>query len=186
MCPVWLGYFLLNPLRRVLEDPRKMLGSFVSPGMTVLEPGCGMGYFTLPLAQMVGEQGRVVAVDVQAKMLGNLRRRAARAGLLDRIDIRLGRGNALGVEDLSGMVDLAVALHVVHEVPSRESFLREVREALKSGGRFLMVEPKHHVSQGEFAETLSAARGVGFQEEPLAVKLRGRAALLVKPAGGPR
>ena len=58
LCPPWVGYLLLNPLRRLLENPDKMLGQFVQDGMVVLEPGCGMGYFTLPLARMVGPEGR--------------------------------------------------------------------------------------------------------------------------------
>ena len=53
-CPRWFGYFLINPFRRFLENPRRILGPLVREGMTVLEPGCGMGYFTLPLGRMVG------------------------------------------------------------------------------------------------------------------------------------
>ena len=63
ICPSWLGYFLINPLRKLLENPDKILGQFVREGMTVLEPGCGMGFFTLPLARMVGPKGRVVVAD---------------------------------------------------------------------------------------------------------------------------
>ncbi|MBW1851713.1 MAG: methyltransferase domain-containing protein [Deltaproteobacteria bacterium] len=117
ICPNWVGYiFLLNPLRKLLENPDKILGRFVREGMIVLEPGCAMGYFTLPLARMVGPQGRVVAVEIQANMLSVLGRRARKAGLLDRMDLRhIGEGG-LGVEDLSGKVDFAAALHMVHEV----------------------------------------------------------------------
>ena len=68
--------------------------------MVVLEPGCGMGFFTLELARRVGKPGRVVAVDLQPKMLDGLRRRAKRAGLLDRLDIRRTEVDTLGVADL--------------------------------------------------------------------------------------
>lgn len=81
VCPWWIGYFLASPIRRISFDPRKILAPFVSEGMTVLEPGPGMGFFTLELARAVGPKGRVVAVDVQAKMLAALERRARRAGL---------------------------------------------------------------------------------------------------------
>ena len=78
VCPPWVGYLLLNPLRRFFENPNKLFGAFVREGMTVLEPGCGMGYFTLPLAEMVGASGKVIVVDVhrernavrEAKKLG--------------------------------------------------------------------------------------------------------------------
>lgn len=73
VCPWWLGYWLVSPLRRLWEHPVRMLGPFVREGMLVLEPGCGMGFFTLDLARMVGPRGRVVAVDVQERMLAGSR-----------------------------------------------------------------------------------------------------------------
>ena len=89
VCPHWVGYLLINPLRKLFENPNKILGPFVQEGMIVLEPGCGMGYFTLPLARMVGPKGRIVAVDIQPKMLSGLRRRAQKAGLLSRIEFAI-------------------------------------------------------------------------------------------------
>jgi ubiquinone/menaquinone biosynthesis C-methylase UbiE len=148
--------------------------------MIVLEPGCGMGYFTLPLARMVGAKGQVVAVDIQSKMLSTLRRRARRAGLLDRIELRHIRDDGLGVEDFSGKVDLALALHVVHEVPNQTSFFTDIWQTLKQGSKLLIVEPKGHVSQDEFAESVSAAENIGFVPEALSIKVRDRAVLLIK------
>jgi len=49
VCPWWLGYFLAHPLRRRIHDPVGILRPFVSEGMTVLEPGPGMGFFTVEL-----------------------------------------------------------------------------------------------------------------------------------------
>ena len=81
VCPWWIGYFLASPLRKLRQDPHAVLSPFVREGMVVLEPGPGMGFFTLELARLVGPRGRVVAVDVQARMLSGLRRRARRAKL---------------------------------------------------------------------------------------------------------
>ena len=78
VCPRWLGYFLLCPLRRLGQKPEKILAPFVSEGMTALDIGPGMGYFSLPMAQMVGPGGKVLCVDVQEKMLRSLGSRAAR------------------------------------------------------------------------------------------------------------
>src|SRR6267143_1226690 len=122
VCPWWLGYLLLLPLRRIWQNPRSLLGTLVREGMTVLEPGPGMGFFTLDVARMVGPGGRVVAVDVQERMLKVLRRRARKAGLLDRIDIRHAEPGRLGVEDLAGRVDLVLAIFVVHEMPEAGAF----------------------------------------------------------------
>ena len=181
ICPFWVGYFLVNPLRKFLEDPDTMLGPFVREAMIVLEPGCGMGYFTLPLARMVGPQGRVVAVDVQPRMLSALGRRARKAGLADRIDIRQAGVDGLGVEDLSGQVNFAAVLHVVHEVPDQTAFFTEVWKALKPGGKLLIVEPKGHVSPEEFERTVAVTKKIGFESEALRGKLRGRGAVLTKP-----
>jgi ubiquinone/menaquinone biosynthesis C-methylase UbiE len=181
VCPFWLGYLLINPLRRLLENPDRMLGPFVRDGMIVLEPGCGMGYFTLPLARMVGPKGRVVAVEIQPKMLSVVGRRARKAGLSDRIELRHIEAEGLGIEDLSGKVDLAVALHVVHEVPDQAYFFTEVWKALKPGSRLLVVEPKGHVSLDQFKQTIAASEKIGFRPESMPNEMGGRRALLTKP-----
>ncbi|OPX39086.1 MAG: methyltransferase type 11 [Desulfobacteraceae bacterium 4484_190.2] len=181
VCPFWVGYLLLNPLRKLLENPGKILGQFVREGMIVLEPGCGMGFFTLPLARMVGPLGKVIAVEVQAKMLSALERRAQKANLLDRIELRQVGAEGLGVEDFFGQVDFAVAIHMVHEVPEQAIFFTEVFKALKSGGKLLVIEPKGHVSESQFEQTLATAENAGFRQEPLPGKVGGRSGFLVKP-----
>jgi SAM-dependent methyltransferase len=150
--------------------------------MTVLEPGPGMGFFTLDLARLVGPRGRVVAVDVQPRMLAGLRRRARRAGLLDRIDARLTTGDTLGVGDLEGRVDLVLAFAVVHEVPDAARLFAEAASALRPGGRLLLAEPAGHVSEEEFAATLAAAAGAGLRLESRPAIRRSRAVMLVKPS----
>jgi ubiquinone/menaquinone biosynthesis C-methylase UbiE len=184
VCPPWIGYLLLNPLRKLLENPEKILGPLVQLGMIVLEPGCGMGYFTLPLARMVGSNGRVVAVEVQPKMLSVLSRRAQKAGLSDRIELRQTKAESLGVEYLLGKVDFATALHMVHEVPDQSSFFAEVLNTLKPGGKLFVIEPKNHVSQQQFDETIAIAKKTGFKIEAGASKAGGRRALLLKPLVG--
>lgn len=180
VCPPWVGYILLNPLRKFIENPDKLLGPFVREGMTVLEPGCGMGFFTLPLARMVGPQGRVVAVEVQEKMLSVLSRRARKAKLLGRMDLRHIGKDGLGIKDLSNRVDFTAAIHVVHEVPDQMVFFKEVWEALKPGGKLLVIEPKGHISPKEFQQSLSEAKETGFHPEALPKGMDGRKALLVK------
>jgi tRNA A58 N-methylase Trm61 len=163
-----------------MYDPGKILVSYVREGMTVLEPGPGMGFFTLELARRVGASGRVVAVDIQPRMLGGLKRRAAKAGLLDRLDIRLAQPGSLGLAGLTAMVDFALAFSVVHEMPSASSFFTEAGQALKSGAGLLFVEPTGHVSAAQFeAELVAAVRaGLTLTERPTI--RRSHAALLKK------
>jgi ubiquinone/menaquinone biosynthesis C-methylase UbiE len=174
VCPWWLGYSLLLPLRRLVEPPTRLLGPWVREGMLVIEPGCGMGFFTLDLARMVGGTGRVVAVDVQERMLAGLRRRAARAGLTERVETRLATAEGLGLADLAGRVDLVVAIHVVHEVPDTRAFFAELTAALKPGAVLLVIEPKGHVSAAQLERSLEAAVAAGLElvERPVAGKPR--------------
>jgi ubiquinone/menaquinone biosynthesis C-methylase UbiE len=162
VCPRWLGYFLVSPIRRLLQNPEKILRPFVAPGMTVLEPGCGMGFFTLDLARLVGDEGRVVAVDIQPKMLQGLSRRARRAGLEQRIETRLAGADGLAIGDLAGEVDFTLAYWMVHELPDIERFFVELHESLRPGGKVLLVEPKGHVSSSSFAGQLELAARAGL------------------------
>jgi ubiquinone/menaquinone biosynthesis C-methylase UbiE len=166
VCPWWIGYLLVSPLRKLLQDPAAILGPFVREGMTVLEPGPGMGFFTLEAARRVGPKGRVVAVDLQPRMLAALRRRAERAGLAGRIEARQVGPDSLGIDDLAGKVDLALALLVVHELPDAGRFFAEVRRTLAPGGRVLVVEPRGHVSPAAFEESLAAAERCGLRRAP--------------------
>jgi ubiquinone/menaquinone biosynthesis C-methylase UbiE len=163
-----------------MQKPEELLRPYVWPGMIVLEPGPGMGFFTLPLAEMIGEQGRVIAVDVQLRMLKSLRRRAAKAGLAARIEMRQAVADSLRVGDLAGSVDLVLAFAVVHEVPSAERFFREAAASLKPGGRVLFVEPAGHVTQERFAEEVAAARSCGLALVDRPQFRRSQAVLLAK------
>ncbi len=180
VCPWWLGYFLISPLRRWAQNPAKILDGYVREGMTVLEPGPGMGHFTLELARRVGPSGRVVAVDVQAKMLQRLTRRAAKAGLLDRIEIRQASPGSMSIADLAGKVDFTLAFALVHEVPDASVFFAETATASRPGAQILFAEPKGHLTEEEFTDEVTAARQSGFiLEESLSVP-RSYAILLKK------
>jgi ubiquinone/menaquinone biosynthesis C-methylase UbiE len=162
VCPWWLGYLLLAPMRRISQPPKRILGPFVRPGMLVVEPGCGMGFFTLDLARMVSPRGRVVAVDLQPKMLAGLRRRVARAGLEGTVEIRQARPDRLGIDDLAGQVDVVPAIYVVHELQDAAAFFAEVARALKPEGTLLVLEPPLHVSRAVFESSLALAVGAGL------------------------
>jgi len=58
-----------NGFRKLFQNPAKILGSYIWPGMTVIDIGFGPGTFTLTMAKMVGEKGTVKAIDVQSEMV---------------------------------------------------------------------------------------------------------------------
>jgi len=161
VCPWWLGYLLACPLRRVFGES-KILAGYVREGMTVFEPGPGMGFFTLELARLVGDSGRVIAVDIQPRMIERLRRRAAKAGVSARIETRLVSPDSFGIADLAGTVDFTLAFAVVHELPSAGQFFREAAIASKPGARLLFAEPTGHVTASMFDAEIQAARDAGF------------------------
>jgi SAM-dependent methyltransferase len=162
VCPWWIGYLLASPARRLLYRPERLLQPYVRAGMTILEPGPGMGFFTLDLARMAGPSGRVVAVDIQRRMLDGLKRRAAKAGLLERLDIRLARPDSMGLADLAHAVDFALAFAVVHEMPSGNAIFAEIAAALKPGACLLLVEPAGHVTAAQFRAQLEDAGHAGL------------------------
>jgi len=165
ICPWWLCYSFDNPLRRIFHKPEPLLAPYLKPGMIAVDIGCGMGYFTLGLANLAGPGGRVIAVDLQQRMLDALERRARRAGVADRIVLHRCRPESLGVE---GPVDFALVFWMAHEVPDKPRFFREIFALLKTGGRLLLVEPKFHVTLRIFERTLAVCREAGFRalEEP--------------------
>ncbi len=163
ICPWWLGYWLICPVRLVWQSPREILAPYVRAGMTVLEPGPGMGYFTLELARLVGPSGRAIAVDVQPKMIDRLKRRAAKDGLLDRLEARTAPAESMGIADLQASVDFTLAFAVVHEFPDAGRFFVEVASASKPGATILLAEPSGHVKGTAFDAELQAANAAGFE-----------------------
>ena len=180
VCPWWIGYLLACPWRRYAQDPEKILGPYLREGMTVLEPGPGMGFFTLEAARRVGSSGRVIAVEIQPKMLHRLRRRAEKAGLLGRLDARLAVPESMNLDDLDGQVDFAFAFAVVHEMPDTDSFFLQTARCLKPGASLLLAEPPGHVKAERFEKELAAAVRAGFSLVDRPVIPRSRAALFKK------
>lgn len=161
VCPWWLAYSFDNPLRRLFHNPEKILRPFVREGMRVVDIGCGMGFFSLAMARMVGEAGSVVSVDLQPKMIEVLERRARKVGLEGRIHAHLCGQDRIEVD---GPFDFALTFWMVHEVPNSRGFLGEIYSLLSSEGRYLIAEPKGHTSVEDFRKTLETAREVGFKE----------------------
>jgi ubiquinone/menaquinone biosynthesis C-methylase UbiE len=163
VCPFWVGYLLINPLRKLFENPDTLLRPYITSGMTVLDIGSGMGFFSLPIARMVGAEGKVICVDVQEKMLKSLEKRSRKAGLSDRIETRICHQSSLGLDDLDEEIDFALAFAVVHEVPNVTRFFDEICNTLKPTGKLLLAEPKGHVSEKDFNRTISVAQQNRFK-----------------------
>jgi ubiquinone/menaquinone biosynthesis C-methylase UbiE len=158
----WIDRILAKPIRYLFETPARLLKGYVEDGMTVLDVGCGAGYYSLGMAQSVGPKGRVIAVDTETDAIATLRRKADEAGLSERIETRVCSGQDLGVGDLSGQVDFALGVYVVHHAGDAGSLMSDVHRALRPGGKFLVVEPRHHASAADCEATEAAARAAGL------------------------
>ncbi|MDI6753931.1 MAG: methyltransferase domain-containing protein [Thermodesulfobacteriota bacterium] len=179
ICPWRLAYLFDNPLRRLLHNPKKILGAYVHPGMTVLDLGCGMGFFSLALARLVGKEGAVFSVDLQEEMLQVLKKRALRAGVADRIQTHRSSPEDLG---LTARVDFILAFWMVHEVPDRAKLFRQLKPLLRASGHLLIAEPKIHVSAEDFQEALDLAGGEGWRHiADVRVRFSRAAVLRVSP-----
>lgn len=162
VCPIWIGYLLASPIRKLFQNPNKILSPYITKDMTVLDVGCAMGFFSLPAAKMVGQNGKVICLDIQKEMIEALGKRASKAGLINRIEPRLCNENSLSLNDLTDKIDFAFAIAVVHEVPDASAFFAEVYKTLKAKHKFLVVEPKGHISVGDFEKTISIAKAKRF------------------------
>jgi len=159
VCPSFLSFFLDNRFRKLLFRPDRILGPYIREGMTVADIGCGPGFFTVPLARMVGPSGRVYAVDLQQAMLDKVDRKAAKAGMADRIVLHRCPTDSLGLE---ASLDFALCFWMLHEVPSPEHLLVELAALLKSGAPLLLAEPWAHVRRRRFDAAVAVAVENGF------------------------
>ncbi len=160
VCPWWLAYTFDNPVRKLFHQPPKILGPFIEKGMRVMDVGCGMGFFSIGMAKMVGDEGSVYSVDLQQKMLDITKKRAKRAGLDARILPHRCGPDKLGIEV---QVDFILAFWMVHEVKDKKSFFSELRSNLVPGGKILIAEPKMHVFPEAFQNTLETAQSTGLR-----------------------
>ena len=163
ICPWWLGYILASPVRRLLYAPEEVIRPYITEGMNVLDIGCGMGFFSIPAARLVGDSGKVVCVDLQEKMIKGLIKRAEKAGVLHRIDARTCSLSSLELNDIAGKIDFALAFALIHEVPDKARLLSEIGDTMKQTGKLLIAEPTGHVSKTEFHDTVAIAQKAGFE-----------------------
>ena len=160
VCTWWHAYSFDNPLRKLVHSPRKVLGAYVEDGMTVMDVGCGMGHFSIGMAKMVGNEGKVFSVDLQPKMLEITQKRAKRADLMRRIFPHHCKPDKIGIDE---KVDFILTFWMVHEVVDQESLFSELRSNLTDRGKILTAEPKMHVSRENFQKTLEIAQSTGLR-----------------------
>ena len=177
VCPWQLAPIIDNRLRPLIHNPEKIFSPYVTRGMTVLDVGCGAGFTSIGLARLVGEEGMVIAADLQSKMLRMVKERAIREGLADRIRTHLCSRDKVGLRE---ELDFAIAFFMVHEVPDVQSFLEEIHTLLKPEARFFITEPKIHVGLRAFQQIMQKAQVIGFEISERPSVIFGRTVLFKK------
>lgn len=166
-----------NFLRPIIHNPAKIFAPFIKAGMRVMDVGCGAGFATIGIARLVGDEGKVVAVDVQPEMLAKVARRVKRAGLDQRVEISQSASDRLQVE---GRFDFVNAFYMVHEVPDTAAFFKQIHARLHPQSQFLVVEPIFHVSRGKFKKMIQVAENNGFIKSGAPAIRASRAVVLTK------
>ncbi len=178
VCPVELAGGLDNKIRRLFQNPYRILKPYILPGMKVFELGCGPGYFTPVIAELAGESGRVVAADLQDDMLNILKGKIAGTLFEKRIEIHKCGNNNIGYNGNAGFI---YAFYVIHEIPDKERLFSELYGMLDPGGRMLIVEPPFHVSGKEFSAMMGIILAAGFRVVKYPKMFPNRSVLLEKP-----
>lgn len=158
------SFALDNFLRKLVHSPARIVGPYLKEGDTAVDLGCGPGFFTVALTELVGSSGRVIAVDLQQEMLDRVQAKLANLqdkNALTRVTLHQCTKDEIGLDE-SIKADFVLAFYMVHETPDQRRFFQQVRQLLKPTGSFLIVEPPFHVSKKAFAHTLDYAEQAGL------------------------
>jgi ubiquinone/menaquinone biosynthesis C-methylase UbiE len=160
VCPLENANKLDGWYRKFMHNPNKILRDNVKPNMTVLDFGCGPGFFSIEAANLVGDKGKVIAADLQQGMLDIVQSKIQNTYLEKRLILHKCDSDKIG---LNTNIDFAYIFYVVHEVPNQKSLFKEIYSILKPNCRLLIVEPKFHVSEIDFANMLKLTESIGFK-----------------------
>ena len=163
-CPSWLGWMVEmdNPFTETNRASVIIRLLKLQAGMKVLDAGCGPGRLAIPIAQAIGPQGELTALDLQAGMLARTQEKARTAGLSNIRFVQAGLGEGKLEEDY---YDRALLVTVLGEIPNQAAALKEIFAALKPGGLLSVTEVifDPHFQSRETVQRVAGA--AGFQEK---------------------
>ena len=152
---------LLDPLRRLSGPPRRLIEPYVKDDQLVADLGCGSGYYTLALAELVGSGGKVYAVDLDKKAIRALVKKAEKGGY------RNIEAHAVSAADVSFIKDRSVDFVLANGLlcsmaNSRQSAVNEIKRILKSTGKAYISlgfgPPLGFVDEAEWQKILEGFR----------------------------
>jgi ubiquinone/menaquinone biosynthesis C-methylase UbiE len=158
--PLEKARFLESRFRLLVQNPRKILKKHIRPNMTVLDLGCGTGYFTLEIARLLNKRGKVIATDVQKGMLEILKQKLINCDLQLQIQIHNNAENNLNIAE---KVDFIFAFYSFHEMKYIDNIISEFAKIVKSDTKILISEQRFHVSKYMFNSIIQKMTNSGFE-----------------------
>jgi ubiquinone/menaquinone biosynthesis C-methylase UbiE len=177
VCPAEKSWVLDNSIRKVFQNPKKILRPYINPGDKVLDFGCGPGFFTIPIAQLLEDSGTVYAADIQDGMLEKVKNKISATGLQNKIKLHKCEESSINLNDT---VDFILAFYMIHEVVNQELIFLEFMQMLNPQGKLLIIEPDFHVPKTDFNNMLTKLENTGFKITERPKVLFSRAVLLQK------
>ena len=150
---------LESRFRRLLQNPKRILKKNIRQGMTVLDLGCGTGYFTLEMAKLLNGKGKVIAIDVQEGMLEILEQKLKNSSLKQQVQIFNNPPQSLDFEE---RVDFILAFYSFHEMKYIDDIIQSLKEVVKPETKILISEQKIHVSKKMFESIINRMANKGF------------------------
>jgi len=160
VCPLNNAGHLDNSIRRLIQNPQKIVKPYIKNGMSIMDVGCGPGFFSIEIAKMLNGSGKVIAADLQEGMLEMVKQKIKGTKLENKIELHKCQDQTIGISE---KVDFILAFYMIHEVPNQDMFFKEVISVLKPNGRILIAEPKFHVSERSFKIMEEKAISLGFK-----------------------
>ena len=159
---------LMSDERKSWENPQELLNQvMISKGATAADLGCGPGFFTLPLAEKVGKEGKVYAVDANQIMLdhlsANLKKFSSHDDLAELIPLNADVSARNSIPDAS--VDLVLFSDILHDLEDRKKFFVEVDRILRKSGIVVDLdwkkqEPNNHGPPMEWRLSENESRSI--------------------------
>jgi ubiquinone/menaquinone biosynthesis C-methylase UbiE len=162
-CPSWLGWMVEqdNPLSKINKAKNIIKFLDIKRGMIVLDFGCGPGRLSIPLAHEVGETGKVIALDIQTKMLDKVKIKAQKENLKNITFLHAAAGE--GALEKNNF-DRAVLITVIGEIPNQKKALEEIYASLKPGGILSIAEIIFDPHYQRYDKIFQLTKDVGFKK----------------------
>lgn len=149
-----------HSFRRLFRRPCNIIKPYVTDGMSILDIGCGPGFFSIEMASALNKSGKIIAADVQQEMLDKIKEKIHDTPLEDKIQLHLCNEDSIGLNE---KVDLILAFYRIHETSNQKQLFTELKSLLNTNGKILIVEPKVYISEKKFEEMREVIEEVGLK-----------------------